>query len=79
MVNSAGWLDQLFGPGDRLVVFDQEAKERRVGGDGRGGVEVTEVGNPPKRRAQIGQFGGKPFVRVNTVPPVGLEPTLGGF
>jgi hypothetical protein len=54
MVDSAGWLDQLFGPGDRLVVFDAEAEERRVGGDGGGIIEVAAVGRPSKCSAQIG-------------------------
>ncbi|MGZ5377451.1 MAG: hypothetical protein ACXWD8_05330, partial [Mycobacterium sp.] len=54
MVDCASWLDQLFGPGDGLVVFDHEVKERRVGGDGGGIVEVAAVGNPSKRGAQIG-------------------------
>jgi len=54
MVDSAGRLDQLFGPGDGLVVVDVEAEECRVGGDGGGVVEVAAVGSPSKRGAQIG-------------------------
>ena len=62
MVDGAGGLDELFGPGYRLVVLDQIAEQRRVGGDGGGDVEVAVVGGPPKRGAQIGQFGGEPVV-----------------
>ena len=60
MVDGAGGLDQLFGPGYRLVIFDQRAEEPRVGGDGGGHVEVAVVGGPPERGAQIGQLGGEP-------------------
>ena len=62
MVDGAGGLDQLFGPGYRLVVFDQIAEQRRVGGDGGGDVEVAVVGGPPKRGAQVGQLDGEPVV-----------------
>ena len=62
MVDGAGGFDQLFGPGYRLVVLDQKAEKRRIGGDGGGDVEVTVVGGPPERGAQIGQFGGEPVV-----------------
>jgi hypothetical protein len=31
MFDGAGGLDELFGPGYRLVVFDPKAEERRVG------------------------------------------------
>ena len=62
MIDSAGGLDQLFSPGDRLVVFDAEAEECRVGGDGGGIVEVAVVGCPPERGAQVGEFGGEPGV-----------------
>ena len=27
VIDSAGGLDQLFGPGDSLVIFDEEAEE----------------------------------------------------
>ena len=64
MVDGAGGFDELFGPGDRLVIFDQKAEERRIGGDGGGDVEVAVVGGPPKRGAQIGQLGGEPVVRL---------------
>ena len=62
MVDGAGGLDQLFGPGYRLVVLDQKAEQPRVGGDGGGDIEVALVGGPPKRGAQIGQLGGEPVV-----------------
>ena len=62
MVDGAGGLDELFGPRDRLVIFDHKAEERRVGGDGGGDVEIAVVGGPPERGAQIGQFGGEPVV-----------------
>ena len=62
MVDGAGGLDELFGPGYRLVVLDQKTEEPRVGGDGGGGVEVAVVGGPPKGGAQVGQFGGEPVV-----------------
>ena len=62
MVDGAGGLDQLFGPGDRLVIVDQIAEERRVGGDGGGDIEVALVGGPPKRGAQIGQLDAEPVV-----------------
>ena len=60
VVDGAGGFDELFGPGDRLIIFDPEAEEPRVGGDGGGGVEVVVVGGPPKRGAQIGQLDGEP-------------------
>ena len=60
----AGGLDQLFGPGDRFVSFDETAEQPRVRGDGGGDVEVTVVGGPPERGAQIGQLGGEPVVRL---------------
>ena len=62
MVDGAGGFDEFFGPGYRLVVFDPEAEEPRVGGDGGGHVEVAVVGGPPERGAQIGQLGGEPVV-----------------
>src|ERR1700761_9406309 len=40
MVDGPGGLDELFGPGYRLVVVDPKAEECRVRGDGGGGVEV---------------------------------------
>ena len=64
MVDGAGGLDELFGPGYRLIIFDQTAEERRVGGDGGGDVQVAVVGGPPKRGAQIGQLDGEPVVRL---------------
>jgi hypothetical protein len=62
VVDGAGGLDQLFGPGDRLPIVDQIAEERRVGRDGGGGVEVALVGGPPKRGAQVGQLDAEPVV-----------------
>ena len=41
MVDGAGGFDELFGPGYRLVIFDPNAEEPRVGGDGGGIVEVA--------------------------------------
>jgi hypothetical protein len=34
MIDSARGLDQLFGPGDRLIILDQITEEPRVGGYG---------------------------------------------
>ena len=62
MVDGAGGLDELLGPGDRLIILDQIAEERRVGGDGGGDIKVALVGGPPKRGAQIGQFDREPVV-----------------
>ena len=62
MVDGTGGLDQLLGPGYRLMVFDPHAEPRSVRGDGGGAVEVAVVGCPPKRAAQIGQFGDEPVV-----------------
>ena len=62
VVDGAGGFDEFFGPGDRLIVFDPEAEEPRVGGDGGGGVEVAVVGGPPERGAQVGQLDGEPVV-----------------
>src|SRR5882757_7546323 len=62
MIDGAGGLDELFGPGDGFVVFDQNAKERRAGGDGGGRVEVVVFGGPTKCGTQIGQFGSEPDV-----------------
>ena len=64
MVDGAGGLDELFGPGDRLIILDQITEEPRVGGDGSGIVEVAMVGGPPEGGAQIGQLGGEPGVRL---------------
>ncbi len=62
MIDGAGGLDEFFGPGYRLIILDQKAEERRVGGDGGGDVEVAVVGGPPERGAQVGQLGGEPRV-----------------
>ena len=62
MVDGAGGLDELLGPGYRLIIVDQHAEERRVRGDGGGGVQVALVGGPPKRGAQIGQLDSEPVV-----------------
>ena len=56
MIDCAGGLDQLFGPGGGLVVLDPEAEECGVGGDAGGIIEVTPIGGPPKCRAQISYF-----------------------
>jgi hypothetical protein len=64
MVDRAGGLDELLGPGYRLVIVDPKAEERRVGGEGGGDIQVAPVGGPPKRGAQIGQL--------HAEPPVGL-------
>ena len=64
MVDGAGGLDELFGPGYGLVDFDAEAEEPRVSRDGGGDVEVVVVGGPPERRAQVGQLGREPGVRL---------------
>ena len=62
MVDGAGGFDEFFGPGDRLTILDQTAEQRRIGGDGGGGVEVAPVGGPSKRGAQVGQLGHEPVV-----------------
>ncbi len=41
MVDGAGRLDELLGPGDRLIILDQIAEERRVGGDGGGDIQIA--------------------------------------
>jgi hypothetical protein len=64
MVDSTRGFDELFGPGDRLIIFDKNANDRPQGGDGGGGVEVVVVGGPPKRCPQIGQLHGSPRVRL---------------
>ena len=64
VVDCTRGFDELFGPGDRLIIFDPNAEEPRVGGDGGGDVEVVVVGGPPERGAQIGQLGGEPGVRL---------------
>ena len=64
MVDSPGGLDELFGPRYRLVILCAEAEEPRIRRDGGGGVEVVVFGGPPKRGAQIGEFGGEPVVRL---------------
>src|SRR6476620_9053835 len=62
MVHGAAGLDQLFGPGDGLVLTDPKAQERSVCGGGGCHVEVAVVGGPTERGAQIRQFGGEPVV-----------------
>ena len=64
MVDGAGGLDELFGPGYRLVILDQIAEQPRVGGDGGGDIQVAVVGGPPERGPQIGQFGSEPVIRL---------------
>ena len=60
MVDGLGGFDEFFGPGDRLIVLDQPAKKPRIGGDGRGDIEVAVIGCPPEGGAQVGQLGGEP-------------------
>ena len=60
MLDGAGGRDQLFGPGYWLVIFDQKAQKRRIGGDGGGDIKVVVVGGPPEGGAQVGQLGGEP-------------------
>src|SRR6202040_3622245 len=43
-VSGTGGLDELFGPGDRLVVLDPKAEERRASRDGGGNVEIALFG-----------------------------------
>jgi hypothetical protein len=62
MVDGAGGLDEFFGPGDRLIVLDEEGEESRAYGDGGGSVEVVLVGGPANRGAQVREFCGEPFV-----------------
>ena len=62
MIDGAGGLDEFFGPGYRLIIFDHQAEEPRIAGDGGGDVEIAVVGSPPERGAQVGQFGGEPVV-----------------
>ena len=64
MVDGPGGLDELLAPGDRLIIHEQNAEERRVRGDGGGDVDVTLVGGPPKRGAQIGQLESEPVIRL---------------
>ena len=54
-VDGAGGLDKLFGPGYRLVNFDPNAEEPRVGGDGGGVVEVAVVSGPPSGLLESGR------------------------
>jgi hypothetical protein len=56
------WPGQLLGPRDGFVLFQVTTEERRVDGDGGGAVEITMVGGPPERSAQVGQLGGEPIV-----------------
>src|SRR5262245_59105230 len=62
MVDGASGLDELFGPGYRLVVVDPNAEERGVGGDGGGDIKIAVVGGPPKRGAKISQLDSEPVV-----------------
>ena len=62
VVDGAGGLDQLFGPGDRLKGLDPSAEQPRIGGDGGGDIQIALVGGPPKRGAQIGQLDREPVV-----------------
>ena len=62
MVDGAGGLDQLFSPGDRLIIFDHKAEQPRIGGEGGGDIKIAVVGGPAKRGAQIGQLDSEPVV-----------------
>ena len=64
VVDCSRGFDELFGPGDRLIIFGPNAEEPRVGGDGGGDIQVVVIGGPPERGAQIGQLGGEPGVRL---------------
>ena len=52
MVDRAGGLDQLFSPGDRLIVLDAIAEDPHVGGEGGSDIEVGVVGGPAEPCAQ---------------------------
>ena len=88
MVDRAGGFDQLFRPGDRLMLVDQIAEQRRVGGDGGGDIQIAVVGGPPEGGSQVGQLDGEPPVGVSlsgAVPkghdvgfPSGEVPRVGG-
>src|SRR5258708_33575486 len=43
MVDGAGGLDELFGPGDGFVIVDPQAEQGRVGGDGGAATEIAPV------------------------------------
>ena len=64
MVGCACGFDELFGPRDRLVLFDEVTEEGRVRGDGDRRVEVVSVGGPPESGSQVGEFEGEPVVCV---------------
>ena len=64
MVDGAGGLDQLFGPGYGFVVLEKRAEKRCIRRDGGGRVQVAMIGSPPKCRAQIGQLDREPVVRL---------------
>src|ERR1700694_2477382 len=53
MVDGLRGFDELLSPGDGFVMFNQITEERRGDGDGGRGVQVTVVGDPPKRGAQV--------------------------
>ena len=62
MVGRAGGVDELLGPSERFEILDRDAEKGGEGGEGGGILEVAQVGNPPERDAQIGQFGIEPYI-----------------
>lgn len=70
MADSLRRFDELLRPGGRFVLFDKWSDEC-VFGDGGGSVEVTTVGGPPKRCAEVRKVAGKPVIGLalpRTVP-----------
>ena len=62
MADRQGGLDQLFNPGYRLIVLDPHSKPSHIGGDCGRDIQITLVGGPAKRGAQIGQLDRDPVV-----------------
>ena len=62
MVDGPRGSDEFFGPCDGFVIFALNAEHRRVGRDGGGDVEITLVGGPPERGAQVGHLDAEPRV-----------------
>src|SRR5215203_3671777 len=79
MVDLSGGLDELFNPGQRLVDLGRSAEERRARRDDRCDIEVALVGGPPKRGAQIGQFGREPAVRLPLSRAIPQSQNVGFF
>src|SRR3954454_11741904 len=57
MVDGAGGLDQLFGPGNWLIALDAKAEQPRIYSNGGSHIEVTVVGGPAEAGPQIGELG----------------------